>query len=234
MGMFSNLVEAVLNELKYNDWKKNQSSIKKLFPNFPARVQAVANAGGLGDKLAVQDPETWMFTVASATGKGEYAVWFHFKNIPEMLEKWVPVKTLWNKAGTYVDHNKLAQEVLYEVDMDSDCDCAADTYWGSEWVKTQMDAQYGDEQNIPPVVRNPHGYGIMCKHAHLVWQKLPIWLSNFSNHLKVYWKDEIADIVKRVLDSEKPTEAPEVNEPEEQTEPVSDEEQISDNEEEVI
>lgn len=207
MSIFADIVETVVNEIKYHEFKRKQASITRLFPTFFQRVEDVARSGGI-KRMQIADPDTWMFDVASASGESDYAIWLHFTNIPQVLEKWVPVKSLWNTDRKSVNYLKLAQEVLNDVDMQTDCDCAADTFWGSEYIKTQKNAQYGNDQRKAPDVRNPKQYGILCKHAQLVWRQLPMWTSTFAKFLKEFWKDEVENIVKRILDSEKPAEAP--------------------------
>lgn len=248
MSLFTSTIDAVINEIRYFQWKAKQNSITRLFPTFHQRVRDVASKGGI-KALSVRNPDTWMFDVASSSEKEpgkSYAVWFHFTNIPDLLKKWVPVKAIWNSDKTNVNYSRLAQEIFNDVDMQSDCECAADTYWGSEYIKTQKKSQYGEDEDRPPVVRNPKKYGIMCKHAHLVWQQLPMYAGTMAKHLKEFWKDEIDEIVKQTLDAEKEEEQPEeevpaeepiqpeVKEPMDDEDAVSDEEQIGDNEEEII
>jgi hypothetical protein len=95
--------------------------------------------------------------------------------------------------------------------------CKADTYWGPEYIKTQYGAgdkdktaQFGVQQDKPPVIRNPKKYGIVCKHAHDVLMVLPMYSSTFGTWLNDFYGKEIQTAVDTVkMEEEKPqAEAP--------------------------
>ena len=180
-------------EVTYNEFLKKQSSIGKLYPTFGDRVKAVAKRGGV--RLVEMLPEVWHFKVNSGTQEGvRYDTYMRFKNMVEVLTKWVFNKTMWLKNAEHVDYRKLAAEVMNEVDLEFDCSCPSNTYSGFKYLRTQDDAQYGDKENRPPVEKNPGGFGFACKHGMLCLQVLPFYVSTFSSFLKKYWESEILDI----------------------------------------
>jgi hypothetical protein len=195
--MYSTLIEQIIQELAYNGIMRKQASIGKLFPTFPARVRAVAAAGGA--TLTEQLPETWHFKVPSS-GKSnngvDYDVYIRFANLDEMIKKYAPDRRLWNKAGSFVDYRLLASEILNNIDIETDCSCPADLYYGAEYIKTQRTAQYGRQENRPPKIRNPHQYGALCKHGELVFEVLPAYTTTFASFLKRYWSEEVVDAIE--------------------------------------
>jgi len=185
----------ILQELNYNGIMRKQASINKLFPTFGQRVDALASLGGV--TLVEKMPETWHFKVPSSKGDGvKYDIYVRFVNIEETIKKYASDRRLWNKAETRVNLNLLAQEVLNNVDIETDCACPADLYWGGEYIKTQRSAQYDHPENRRPKKRNPKEYGMLCKHAELVFEVLPMFVGTFANFLKLYWIDIIDNSVE--------------------------------------
>jgi hypothetical protein len=183
----------MLLEYTYNDIARKQLSVNRLFPKFPDRVRQVAAHGGV--RFKEMFPETWHFTVASGTKDNvKYDVYVKFKNIYETLKKFVPDKRLWKKDGSGVDLRKLAQEVLNNVDMETSCSCPASLYWGPDYIRTQRKAQYGDQEDRRPSVRNPREYGSLCKHGDLVWEVLPAYTMTFATHLKRFYEKSIKEL----------------------------------------
>ena len=212
MSLFTKLTEAIqvkLNELDYGGFKSKQKSITKLFPKFPERKKAIYANGGI--RLSEQFPEVWWFKVASGTKTGvEYDVYLHFKNLPATIKQFVANKDLWTKDQTAVNYNLLAPEVFNVVDFAMDCSCPADLYWGPEYLKTQRQAQFGDQENRPPKVRNPKQYGLVCKHQDDVLERLPFYTGDFAKFLKTFYDKEIQVMVKDILDKEEAINATEV------------------------
>lgn len=200
MSLFTTLTEKVqvkLNEINYNDFKVKQKTITKLFPKFPERKKAIYANGGI--RLSEQFPEVWWFKVSSGTKQGlEYDVYLQFKNIPAVLKQFVPNKALWKKDQGSVNYNLLAPEVFNVVDFAMDCSCPADLYWGPEYQKTQKQAQFGDQENRPPVVRNPKQYGFVCKHQDDVLERLPFYTGDFARFLRTFYGDDIQRMVDEI------------------------------------
>lgn len=218
MSLFNKLTEAIqveLNELTYNGFKTKQKSITKLFPKFPERKKAIYANGGV--RLSEQFPELWWFKVASGTKQGtSYDVYLRFKNILPTLQQFVANKQLWVKAGNTVNYNLLAPEVLNVIDFEMDCSCPADLYWGPEYQKTQYKntpggtAQFGDQEDRAPQVRNPRQYGLVCKHQDDVLERLPFYTGDFAKFLKTFYDAQIQKMVQEILNKEEDTNATEV------------------------
>ena len=184
-------------EYTYNSMLRKQGSVTKLFPKFFDRVKAVAGKGGV--KLRDIKPELWHFKVASGTKDGvSYDINLHFVNIPELLKKWVPKRSLWLEGKTQINYRKLAPEIINAVDMEWSCSCPADLYWGKKYIRTTKKANFGDAENRPPRIRNPRQYGVICKHGELVLEVLPFYTSTFASTLKDFWAKEIQNIIDAV------------------------------------
>jgi len=182
-------------EYTYNNVMAKQRSINSLWPKFTDKVSKVRSNGGVN--LAHEFPEVWEFEVASGTTPGKkYAVMLRFKNIPEMLKKFVPDRRLWNKEEDAIDYNLLGPEVLNKVDIELDCQCLADTYWGMEYIRTQKKAQFGHEENRPPKIKNPKQYGVACKHIQALLTKLPSYNFTFNGFLKSFYEKDIQKLVE--------------------------------------
>jgi hypothetical protein len=194
--MFNGLIESIIQELNYNGLMRKQASINRLFPTFPQRVRKVASRGGV--TLVEKLPHTWHFVVASVTTADklgipglQFDVYIRFVNLDEVIKKYAPDKRFWNKEGTAVNYNFLSTELMHRVDIETDCSCPADLYWGAEYIKTQRHAQYDHGEFRPPDIRNPHQYGALCKHGELVFEALPMYVGTFAGFLKEFWSEEI-------------------------------------------
>jgi hypothetical protein len=102
--------------------KRKQKSINKLFPQFPERVKAVQDKGGL--RLKKMDQDTWHWKIHSGTKSD---VWYdavvYFKGVEQLLRKLVADRRLWNKARTKVNLNKLSREFMKRADIQIQCSC---------------------------------------------------------------------------------------------------------------
>jgi hypothetical protein len=212
MSTYNSIIEAVqkkLLEYTYADFTTKQKSITKLFPKYPPRVKAIYANGGV--KAVEKFPNYWKFTVASGTKQGvSYDVFLRFKNIVGLLRKYVPNKQLWTKDGEDINYQALAPEIFNLANFEMDCTCPADLYWGPEYQKTKKYAQYGHEENRPPNIRNPHKFGIVCKHQGAVLERLPVYTGELAGWLKTNYADEVGRILKALKDYEDDINAQEV------------------------
>jgi len=195
MSLFTRLIEAVVNELNFSGVMNKQRSITRLFPTFYKRVNKVKQAGRI--TLVDMYPDTWLFVAPSSTGSGHYDLHLHFKDIEKWLKEFVPNATLWNKDKTGVDYNKLGPEVMNKVNLEFDCSCPADLYYGKEYIRTKRDAQFGPPENRPPKIRNPRELGIICKHGQALMDKLPSYNFTFNGFLKKFYSKEIEQIFNK-------------------------------------
>lgn len=171
---------------------RKQQSITRLFPDFGDKVQGIANKGGL--RMTRMEPDTWRFKVHSGTKDD---VWYdnviHFKNIRDMLSKYVQNKRLWTRDGQHTNLLKLSKEVLNHVDLQLYCSCPAFKYWGSDYITSldRYDAKFGEPERRPPNIRNPKQYGILCKHLHSLMNTLPWYNTTLATFLRDYYTEEI-------------------------------------------
>jgi len=197
MSLFTRLIEAVVNELNFSGVMNKQRSITRLFPTFYKRVNKVKQAGRI--TLVDMHPDTWLFVAPSSTGSGHYDLHLHFKDIEKWLKEFVPNATLWNKDKTGVDYNKLGPEVMNKVNLEFDCSCPADLYYGKEYIRTKRDAQFGPPENRPPKIKNPRELGIICKHGQALMDKLPSYNFTFNGFLKKFYSKEIEQIFNKAV-----------------------------------
>lgn len=186
----------VVNEKPVADIMRKQKSIYRLFPQFDDRVDAVRAAGGVD--LVEEGPDTWKFTIASATEAGKkYTAVLHFSDLPGQIQQKAKNRALWVKDGSRVDYNKLAAAIIDDVDVKIDhTDCPAYNWWGQKYINTQRATAYRDPQNIRPKDRNPKEYGALCKHLQVLFEQLPFYTSTFAKLLKRYHSDTVAEIEK--------------------------------------
>ena len=215
MSLLNKLTEAVLNELHYSQFKSKQRSITKLFPKFNQRKEEVYQNGGV--RLSESFPELWWFKVASGTTPGvEYDVYLRFKNIMDTVKKFIGNKELWTKDGIRVNYNLLAAQVFNSVDLESECSCKSNLYHGFAFLKTQRQAQFGDQENRPPNIKNPRQYGLLCKHGSDMFDRLPFFTGDFAGHLRDFYGEDIQKMVDEIRE-QSDEEVPPQEQPKEET-----------------
>jgi len=182
----------ILNEVTFGQIANKQRSVTRLYnpDKFAQRIRDISANGGI--RLKEKKPGVWRFSVASGTTPGaDYDVYVAFKNIVDVINKAVRDRSIWLEDGSRVNYKLLAAEVLNRVDMEEDCDCMADTFSGSEYIRTQRKAKFGNPENRPPKRNNPKEYGAMCKHGQSVWKVLPAYTSDFAGYLRDFYSKEI-------------------------------------------
>ncbi len=189
--MMYSLFEATLSQLK-----RKQQSIVRLFPDFftnPIKVKGVIDKGGV--RMSSMEGDTWQFSIHSGSEEGKwYDAHVRWKNIVPTIQNLVADRRNWNKAKTGIDLRKLSAKMFEKADVELDCTCLADTYYGKEYIRSQgkYRAQYGEPENRPPDKRNPKQYGAMCKHLQVLMRVLPFYKSTMANWLK----KEYGDVIK--------------------------------------
>jgi len=135
------------------------------------------------------DKDKWTFKVHSGTKDNVwYDVVMRFKNLEAVLKKHIRNRKLWTKDGRKIDLKKLAQNVLWEVDIEMRCSDPSFVYWGYAYTlsRPKYDAIYGEKENRPPRIRNPRQYGGVCKHIHTVYNVLPFYTTTMAKWLKQF------------------------------------------------
>lgn len=74
--------------------------------------------------------------------------------------------------------------LLISGDLSLKCNCPAFTYWGFEYILTQLDAVFGGEEDRYPEVRNPDLEGIVCKHLARVLYIFPFNIPKITRDMK--------------------------------------------------
>jgi len=186
-----NVKEATLSQLA-----RKQKSITRLFPDFfsnPIKVRGVVSRGGV--RMSGMDKDTWHFKIHSGSEEGTwYDAHVRWKNIGPDLERLVADRRNWNRAKTKIDLRKLAAKFFKTADVELECSCPADLFWGKHYIRSQdkYRAKYGEPENRPPDIRNPKKYGAYCKHLQVLMRVLPFYKSTMANWLKREYKGVIA------------------------------------------
>lgn len=212
-------------EITLSGISKKQKDITNLFPTFHDRVKAVGEKGGV--RLMSLTAHEWNFRVHSGTENNKwYAVEFYIKDMSALLQKYVPNKDLWTKDGQKVDLRKVARAIFFDADVEVNCSCLAQQYWGPAYQLTKADAKYGRKEYRAPKKRNPHEFGIACKHVQALLNVLPFYITTIAKWLKEKYRDEIKELQDNTLKQE----APEPEEPEEVEDTQQDVEQETEKE----
>lgn len=192
-----------LNEISISGIAKRQKDITKLFPTFFDRVQAVVDKGGV--RLNNLQKDLWQFRVHSGTDDNKwYEFNFHIKDLVNLLNKYVPDKSLWTKDKQRADLRKVARAIFFDADVQIECSCPAAQFWGPNFTQSRpkYDAKYGRKENRPPKKRNPNEYGILCKHGNAVLKTLPFYITTIAKWLKENYADKIKEIQDKARETE--------------------------------
>jgi hypothetical protein len=177
------ILEATLAQLK-----RKQQSVTRLFPDFfsnPIKVPGVIDKGGV--RMDSMEGDTWNFRIHSGSEEGTwYDAHVRWKNIVPTIQNLVADRRNWNRAKTKVDLRKLSAKMFAKADVELDCSCPADLFWGKQYIRSQdkYRAKYGEPENRPPDVRNPKKYGAFCKHIQVLMRVLPFYKSTMANWIK--------------------------------------------------
>jgi hypothetical protein len=186
------IATGLINEINLSRLLQKQRSITRLSPQFYNRVAAVSGKGGI--RFTGQKGDTWFFDVHSGTKDG---VWWHakikFLNLVPVIQDKVRNRKLWNKDRSGVDYRKLAQAVLYAVDIQLEDDCPADLYWAHQYTRSraQYNAKTPPKETRPPTRNNKKEYGVMCKHLQALVNLLPMYEGTFAKFLKMKYADVV-------------------------------------------
>ncbi len=185
------LIEANLQQLK-----NKQQSIVRLFPDFftnPIKVPGIISKGGL--RMIKASKDTWTFKVHSGSEDDKwYEVNIRWKNIVPEIQRAVADRRNWNKTKSKVDLKKVAAQVFSKADVELNCSCPADLYWGKHYIRSQdkYRAKYGEQENRPPDIRNPKQYGAYCKHIEALMKTLSFYKGTMANWIKKNYGTVIA------------------------------------------
>jgi hypothetical protein len=187
MDIFESVQEATTKQLQ-----RKQKSVTRLFPEFPGRVKAVADKGGI--RLKSAEPELWNFKIHSGTKKDVwYDAYLKFKNIVPTLQRIVKDRRLWVKDKSRVDRTKLARKFMDTVDVQIKCSCPAFQYWGPAYILSlgKYDAKHTDRELRPPRKRNPKQYGAFCKHLQNLMRVLPFYTDTAMEWITDFYDEDI-------------------------------------------
>ena len=196
-GLLEKLIK--INEEPLPKMVRKQSSVYKLFPKFDQRVDGVEKAGGI--HLYKEEPKLWHFKVNSATTPGlKYDILVYFSDLEKIIAKWAPNKTIWKDDDSGVDLRHLAGKILTDADLKIKHNCPSWLYHGFKYIATQRgDILTHDEEEgefRPPKEKNPHEYGLGCKHMALLLDVLPFYGDDMAKHLGKFFAKEIAKAEK--------------------------------------
>jgi len=188
--MFHKLIEATLGQLA-----RKQQSVTRLFPDFfsnPEKVPGVISKGGV--RLEGITEDRWNFKVHSGTEEDLwYDVVIRWKDLKKDVEKLVSDRRNWTKDKKRADLRKIAAKLFKSGNVELECSCPADLYWGKHYIRSQdkYKAKYGEPETRYPEVRNPKLYGAYCKHIQVLMRTLPFYKSTIANWLNKQFKELI-------------------------------------------
>jgi len=90
---------------------------------------------------------------------------------------------------SYVPKKRDTQKPL-NVDVRINCSCPAFTYWGSRYIATIYNYNYGDEEYRYPVVRDPSMSNKACKHIEAVVNRLKKTSTDTFRKILRKWGDK--------------------------------------------
>jgi hypothetical protein len=195
--MMSDLFDEILKfttveEATAKDLMRKQKSITRLFPSFPDRVKAVADKGGI--RLENVEDDSWHFKIHSGTKDDVwYDAYIEFKDIVGDLAKVIKDRRLWVKDKSRIDRRKMARKLANIADIQINCSCPADKYWGGHYIRSldRYDAKQGDRETRPPRIRNPKQYGAYCKHLQNLMKVLPFYNDTMMRWVDDFYGDEV-------------------------------------------
>jgi len=202
--LFNKLNEVTILEEPLANLDRKQASIYKLFPEFDDRVKAVGRAGGIS--LDREEPGVMYFKSSSVTqdpGQKIYDIVIRFSDIEKQIKRLAPDMRLWKADKSAIDLRKLAAEIFDDSDVKISCSCPSALYHGFDYIQTKRKSKAGDPETRAPRIRNPHEYGVACKHIQAVRDALPWYKSTLASHLKRYYSKSIASAEKKVLKMQK-------------------------------
>ena len=168
---------------------------------------------------AQMDRDTMWFKVTSSLHQWngldydcfvKFLNWDEIANDPDMTQREKALMMLWTS------------------DIQLDCNDLSFRYWGYQYILTQIDAAIRPEQR-PPVKRNPHHRGVVCKHLNRVLKALPFHNGDITREIVNQFggkvdQQSIDDIEKTNQLSIQANQGmgtpPEIQYPENSTEPV--------------
>jgi hypothetical protein len=111
----------------------------------------------------------------------------YFVPSPTRINKWnVFIQFMeWNEqvADTSINPVEAARLLLWGANIRIHCPCPAFTFWGHQYVATQLDVAIYPE-TIYPHIRNPELKGLACKHGRRVIVTLPFHLGDMAAAIK--------------------------------------------------
>jgi len=172
---------------------KQQSSITQAFPQFYDRVKAIARKGGVRLKELRPDG-VWRFSCQSGTKQNvRYDVFVRFSGIGRAIEQAASDAQYWKKDKSGLNATALANDVIYNSDIQTYCECPADLYWAHQYTrsKSTFNAKYTLDITQAPSRNNVAQRGAFCKHTQLVIDVLPMYHSSVAKYLKDHYAKEM-------------------------------------------
>lgn len=198
-----------LNERPLVDILKKNSTVRQLWPKYDKRV---ANLRTLGETVTLNDntrPGVWVFHVKSwSHSQGDkkapdhYVIKILFRRIRNIIPEIIAKKSTWTSDGSKVDLRRFGAELMTDADITFCCSCPAALFWGMDYLNTVGKDRYGEPERRPPVERNPHGYGYLCKHEKLVFSQLPMYSVTLGKDAARWFKKTFEASVANVRGAE--------------------------------
>jgi hypothetical protein len=91
----------------------------------------------------------------------------------------------WNEQvdDTTLNANEAARLLFWGGNLRLHCTCPSFSYWGFQYILTQLDAAIVPEDRFPHI-RNPELKGIVCKHLNKTLKVLPFHMGDMAKEIK--------------------------------------------------
>lgn len=142
-----------------------------------------STAGATNAKLPYRDWAPLVPLVKYMGYRGNTTKWF----VPNKYNGWdvyIRFDEMYDLVNdTSVNPNEAARLLLWGGNIRMHCNCPSFSFWGFQYILTQLDASIYAEDRFPKV-RNPQLKGITCKHGRRVLKVLPFHLGDFASAIK--------------------------------------------------
>lgn len=173
---------AQINELTY---KELAGGIDGAFLDQKVRADMLAPVDyiGFADSLTARDARRYTSPVRNImifhVKSSEYADNGIIYPNAVMFEDWDDVA---NDSATPSYRDK-ALFLIWASNVRLNCSCPSYTWWGYQYILTQLDAAIFPT-NVFPKVRNPQVRGVVCKHLNRVLRHLPFYTAEIAREMQ--------------------------------------------------
>jgi len=174
------LYEDLLNEVTTDEQPLNEANYREIMARIDNNfLKQKIRAAELSEvRFAGIENESMIFWMNSSKFEDNSLTYSNVYKIKE-----------WNM---YIDETTMnpiqrARQLMYKGNLQLHCTCPSFLFHGYKWLLNQIDASLEPETR-PPVKRNPHQRGIVCKHLHRTIKTFPFYTAKLASYIKMEHK----------------------------------------------